>query len=374
MSSRPLSYFALALALVCTPAAAADLVVGSVNPMSGVMADMGNELMWGARAAFEAANAQGGVNGNKVLLVAKDGGYRPSEAAAVVKTMIEQDKPIALIAIAGTSINEEILKQKLLNQAQIPHIGPLSGGMVLRKPVNPYLYNVRASYRAEASRLVKQALTMGATKIAMFYQNDDFGLDGLEAVEAELKKRDMSVIAKGSYETGADDVRAAVNTIAKANPDAVILFSANKTAAAFIRGMRQQNSSAGFYAASLVNHRVLIDQAGLNNVQNLVISQVVPSPNNLSKPIVKEYREALKRIPEAKPSYFGLESYIAAKVLLEGLKRAGPTPTRQSLQKALDSMNKYNAGGFELTFGPNDHEGSEFVDIAIVGSDGAFRQ
>ncbi|MFC4160323.1 ABC transporter substrate-binding protein [Chitinimonas lacunae] len=372
---RSLPFRLSALALVCGQVCAADLVVGSVNPMSGVMADMGNELMWGARAAFEAVNAQGGVNGNRLVLLAKDGGYRPAEAAAVVKNLIEQDKPIALIAIAGTSINEEILNQKLLNHAQIPHVGPLSGGAVLRRPINPYLYNVRASYRAEASRLVKQALTMGATKIAMFYQNDDFGLDGLNSVEAELKKHNMKVIATGSYETGADDVRAAVSTIAKAGPDAVIMFSADKTAAAFMRGMRQHNSTANFYAASLVNHRILIQQAGLNNVQNLVISQVVPSPNNLSKPIVKEYRDALKRhIPEAKPSYFGLESYIAAKVLIEGLKRAGPSPTRQSLQKALDGIGRYNAGGFELTFGPNDREGSEFVDIAIVGADGEFRQ
>ncbi len=361
---------AAAVALTAT-AHADDLVVGTVNPMSGVLADLSNDLVSGVKACFEAINAKGGVNGNRIQLVARDGGYKPGDAANVVKQVIEQEKPIAMIAIAGTSINEAILEQKLLTSHQIPLIGPLSGGAALRKPINPYLYNLRASYKVEAQRLVKQALSSGATKVAVFYQNDDFGQDGLAAAEAAMVKAGHKLAASGGYETGSDDVKAAVAAILKSQPDAVVMFSANKSTAAFIKAMRAAGSNAQFYNVSTVNHKALIQLAGLNNVQNMVISQVVPSPNNTVKSVVREYRENLKKyVPTAQPSHNGLESYIAAKVLVEGLKHAGNSPTRSSLQRALDGLGRYNAGGFEVTFG----EGSDLVELGIVGPDGELRQ
>lgn len=364
----------LVLGLFWPVAHATDLVVGSVNPLSGALADMSAEIVSGAKAHFEAVNAKGGVNGNRVLFLVRDGGVRPDGAAKTTQDLIDTEKPLALLGIAGTAINEEILRQRILNQNQIPLLGPLSGGIALRKPVNPYLYNVRASYRAESAKLVKSAISTGAQRIAVFYQNDDFGEDGLTAVQAQLAKQNMTIVASGGYPTGTDQVKDALDTIYRAKPDAVVLFAANKAAAAFIKGMRDKSSSAQMLGVSTLNYRTLIATAGLPAIQNMVISQVVPSPANVARPIVKEYRENLKRyVPTAVPSYIGLESYISAKLLTEGLKRAGNAPTRASLQKALDGLEDFDAGGFQLRFGPNDREGSEFVDVAIVGSDGELR-
>lgn len=365
---------AIALTLCSQLGWADDIIVGTVNPLTGAFADLGNDLVNGARAYFEATNAHGGVNGNRLHLQVRDGGIKAEGAAAITRDLIAKEKPLALLAISGTAINEEILRQKILTEQGIPLVGPMSGGNALRNPVNPYLYNVRASYRAETRELVRAALTGGAQRIAVLYQSDDFGEDGVAAVEAQLAKKQLKLVAKGGYPTGTDQVKAAVDSIRAVQPDAVILFAANKPAAAFIKALREAGSPALFYSVSTVNPKALIAGAGLANVQSMVISQVVPSVNNTSKSIVKEYRDNLKRyVPAAQPSPLSLESYIAAKMLVEGLKRAGSNPTRQSLQSALDGIGRFDAGGFPMVFGPHDRQGSDYVDVGIVGPDGELR-
>jgi ABC-type branched-subunit amino acid transport system substrate-binding protein len=345
--------------------------LGQSAPLTGPAAQLGLQMNRGARIFFERLNAQGGIGGRTVELHALDDGYEPERCKANTETFIQKEEMFALFGYVGTPTSVAALP--LVNAAKIPFFGPFTGAEVLRDPFSRYVFHVRASYYAETALIVKQLTSLDLTRIAVFRQNDIYGQAGLDGVVRALKPLKLAPAAIGLVERNSIDVASAVKTIVAAQPHSVVQISAYKSCAAFVREARKAGYGGTFYNVSFVGTQALADELGKDGL-GVVVSQVMPFPFSTVTPISREYLDAVRQAGgDAVPNYSSMEGYVAAKVFAEGLKRAGGNPTRESLVTALESMQRYDAGGYMVNFGPHDHQGSTFVDLSMLTGDGKVR-
>ena len=368
------SWFTFFTALLLSPPAwpqgvtTDTILIGQSAALSGPAEQLGKEMKAGAEAYFDAVNRSGGVNGRKIKLLSLDDGYEPEKAAANTRKLIAEDKILALFGYVGTPTSNAALP--IFTEAKVPFVGAFTGAQSLREPFNRYIFNVRASYFDETEAIIQHLVQSGAKRIAVFYQNDAYGKAGLAGVERAMKKRDLAITSTATVERNTVDVAKAVQSMSKDNPTAIVMISAYKSCAAFIKAMQAANAFPQFWNVSFVGAKALANELGEDG-RGVQISQVVPFPSSDVTPIVREYQ---KRIGGAdKYSFTSLEGYIAARVLVEGLRRAGKNPTRESLVDGLASMGKVDLGGFTVNYTPTNHNGSSFVDLTIISGGGKFR-
>lgn len=349
-----------------------DIVIGQVAPLSGVLADTGKDMVLGAKVYFDSVNAQGGIQGRKIRHVVKDDGYKVDETVRLTREVVDKDGAVALIGFAGTGNVAELLKQKVLENANIALMAPYTGGEVLRTPFNPNIFHIRAGYADEAEGIVNQLVMLNMKRIGVMYQDDPFGKAGLAGVEAALKKRNLELVGTGAYEKNTDNVADAVKAIAAANPQAVVMISVNKSTAAFSKEIRAASTVAQLVNISVVNPKEIVRLIGADHARGIGIAQVMPYPFSSTAAIVKEYQQAMKKHAPAgtELSYTSFEEFIGAKVLVEGLRRAGANPTREKVIRALETLNAFDTGGFTVRFSPDNRIGSRFVEITVLGKDG----
>jgi len=367
---------ALALAGSALPAAFARaqerraIVLGQSAPLTGPSAQLGLQMQLGAKACFESVNSAGGVNGLPIVLHTLDDGYEPARCKANTEKFI-QDDVFALFGFVGTPTSLAALP--LATQAKLPFIAPLTGADGLREPFNKLVFHVRASYMDETELIVKQLTELGLKKIAVFHQNDAYGQAGLVGVQRALARRKLTPTAVATVERNSTDVALAVKTLAAAQPEAIVQVSAYKSCAAFIRAARKAGYGGLFYNVSFVGTQALADELG-KDAAGVVVSQVMPSPFGAAVGLVDDYQHALKKLdPKAEPNYTSIEGYIAARVVVEALKRMG-RPTREALVGALETLPAYESRGYQLRFGPNRHVGSSFVELSMLTADGKVRR
>jgi branched-chain amino acid transport system substrate-binding protein len=366
-------FLAAAAAMAATFASAqgvtdTQVVLGQSVALTGPAQQLGLDMQLGATLYFNRVNAQGGVNGRRIVLKTLDDGYESTRAAENTKKLINDEKVFALFGYVGTPTSQASLP--IFTEARVPFVGPFTGAELLRSPVNRYIFNVRASYYDETEAIVQHLTAMSVNKIAVFYQNDSYGQAGLAGVERALKKRDIAVAAKGTVERNTVEVKGAVDTMLKAQPQAIVMISAYKSCAAFIKEMKKAGSNPTFWNVSFVGSKALakeLDKEG----RGVQISQVVPFPWDSTVPVVKEYRRAMD---EGKHEIgFGtLEGWIAARVMVEGLRRAGRKLDRETFVRSMESINDYDVGGFKVSYGPANRSGSKFVDLTIISKDQRF--
>ena len=377
MLSKWIRAASLGLALISLAAAHAaptqdDIVIGQVAPLTGTIAGTGTEYVAGGAAYFAYINDNGGIHGRKLRVVVKDDSYKPDQTLALTRQLLAEDKPLALFGFIGTANVLALNKNKVLEEAGIALLAPYTGAQDLREPLHPNLFHIRASYTDETAGMVEHLHTIGVRRIAVMYQDDAFGKSGLAGAESALKKLGLQLAAKGGYDrTKPEAVDAAVAAIAPANPDAVIMVAVNKASAAFIKKLRAQGSQAQLFSISVVNFKELLVNAGEDHARGIGISQVMPYPYSPRIPVVREFQTLMAKYqPDKVISYASMESFIAAKILVEAIRRAGPEATRQKVIAQLDKMNSYDAGGFRVNFAPDNHVGSRFVEVTVIGRDG----
>ncbi len=320
---------------------------------------------------FDQVNAQGGVGRRLIEIRKLDDGYEPERCADNTRRLIAEDV-FALFGYIGTPTSLAALP--LATRAKIPFIAPFTGAMALREPFNRYAFHVRASYNDETALIVKQLTNLGLKKIAVFHQNDAYGKAGLDGVTLALAALNLKPVAQATVERNSVDVDAAVKAIVAAAPDAVVQVSAYKACAAFIRAARKAGYGGTFYNVSFVGTQALADELGKEGA-GVVVSQVVPSPYNAASPLAREFVAAVKKAGgEAQVNFSSMEGYLAAKVLVEGLKRAATRSlSRDALISGLESLNNQSFGGFSVSFSPRNHVASSYVDISMLTGDGRVR-
>jgi branched-chain amino acid transport system substrate-binding protein len=342
--------------------------VGQSAAFTGPAAQLGIQMRDGMKAYFDHVNAQGGVNGRKIQLVTRDDTYESKLAADNTRKLIDEDKVFALIGYVGTPTSAAALP--IFTEAKVPFIGPFTGAELLRTPQNRYIFNVRASYYDETDKIVEQLLTVGMKKFAVFYQNDAYGQAGLAGMERAVKARGGEIVSRSTVERNTVDVAKAVGEIRPKSPDAIVMVSAYKSIAAFVRAMKKQGYTGQFHNVSFVGSKALADELGPDG-HGVVISQVVPFPYSLAIPVIREFSDLAAK-SKIDVNFSSVEGYLVAKVFVEGLKRAGKAPTRENLITALESINDVDFGGFNVSFSPTSHNASRYVDLTIIGRGGKF--
>ena len=345
------------------------VVLGQSVALTGPAAALGIEMRNGAKVYFDFINAKGGVNGRKIQLITLDDGYEPARTVPNTKKLIEEHKVFALFGYVGTPTSSAALP--LFTQARVPFFGAFTGAELLRQPFNRYIFNVRASYYDETEKIVEQLVSTGSKNIAVFYQDDAYGQAGLKGVELAMTRRALKISSLGTVERNTIKVEQAVKTINAAQPDAVVMIGAYKACGEFIRQMKKHGSAAQFYNVSFVGSKALADDLGGEGV-GVAISQVMPFPWGAAVPVVREYQSLMLRAGHKEFTFSTVEGYIAAKVFVEALRRAGKDLTRERLVAALEKMNDVDVGGFYVGFSPTNHNASKFVDLTIIARDGKF--
>jgi len=345
------------------------ILLGQAAVFSGPAAQLGIQMRNGIKTYLDYVNEHGGVNGRKLELVSEDDRYEPSVAPAASKKLIDEHKVFALLGYVGTPTGMAHLP--VVTQAKVPLVGMFTGAEALRAPLNRYVFHVRASYYDETEKIVEQVVSTGGKKIAVFYQNDAYGEAGRKGTEIALAKRSMKIYSNGTVERNTLKVENAVKTISASEPDAVVMVGAYAACAEFIKQMKKAGSGATFYNVSFVGSKALSDALG-DAGSGVAISQVVPFPWGTSVPVVKEYQALSARSGFKDYNFSAMEGFLTAKVMVEGLRRAGKNPTREGLVDALERMQDVDLGGFYVSYSPKNHAGSKFVDLTIIGHNGKF--
>jgi len=367
---------ALGLALAFGSALAAEpgisrdrIVIGQSAGFTGSVAGTVKELTAGAQLYFDHVNGKGGVHGRKIVLESMDDGFDPKRSPEVFKKLIEEKKVFAMFLSRGTPTNEAAYP--VLEAAKVPLVGPSTGAMSMYNPPRKYMFPVRASYQSETFKIVPQLVNMGITRIALLYVEDSFGKDGLAGVQQAMTEAKLTPVAVASHPRGGTKVEEAVAAIGNSDPQAVIMITLADAGVAFVKQMKASGRSPMFITLSNNSSNAFIKNLGADGL-GLAVSQVSPYPFSGSEAITREYLGLLKGKPDHAPSYSSMEGFIAAKVLVEGLRRAGKEPTREKLIAGLESMNRFDLGGLDVTYGPNLRVGTSYIDLTIISKTGRF--
>ena len=368
---------ALALCIVGGTAFAEDgvsdgkIVFGQVAALQGPAQALGQGMRQGILAAFDAANRAGGISGRKLELKSLDDGYEPEKTIEATKRLVDEDKVFALVGAVGTPTSKA--GQPIATAEKVPFIGPFTGAEFLRNPYNRYVVNIRSSYFQETEAWIDHLVKdLAISRIAILYQDDAFGLAGLEGVQRAMAKRNMSLVAEGTFKRNTTAVKSALLDIMKARPEAVVTVAPYKPVAEFIKLAHQVKMQAVFVAISFVGPDSLAQELG-DQGTGVIVTQVVPFPWDATLPVVKSYQSALTAVDSnAKPGFVSLEGYLAGRLVVEALKRIKGEPTREALLDAIAAA-PFDFGGVTLSYGPMKNQGSDRVFFTILQADGTFR-
>lgn len=368
--ARGLLIATLAATTVAGPLPAhADITIGQTAGHTGTVAASVKEATSGARMYFDIVNAAGGINGQKITLVSLDDKFDAKLAVANAKALIDQGA-IALFLNRGTPLTQAIMP--LLTEHKIPLVAPSTGAMVLHKPVHPWLFNVRATYQREAERAIEHLSLIGVERIAIVQVDDSFGEDAVQGAMAGLAKTNKTAVAHEKYDRAKPDFAPLVPRLLAKQPQAVLFIGSGTAVVQGMKAVRAAGSTAQLVTLSNNASAGFIKDLG-DIGHGVIVSQVFPYERSIAKPIIKEALEAAHKAGvELTPTV--VEGYVSAKVLVEGLKRAGKQPSRQSLRDALENMGRFDVGGIEVGYSPTDHSGMDYVDLAIIDKSGKFRR
>lgn len=344
------------------------IVLGQSAPFTGPAAQLGIQFHQGAKVFLDAYNAQSGRRAVQIKTL--DDGYEPDRCAANTQKLIDEDV-FALFGYIGTPTSLAALP--LAVKDKVPFVAPFTGAMALREPFHKNVFHLRASYNDETALMVRQLTHLGLKKIAVFHQNDAYGKAGLDGVTLALSEQQLKPIAQATVERNSVEVAPAVKTLLAARPDAVVQVGAYKACAAFIREARKAGFGGTFFNLSFVGTQALSDELG-KEAAGVLVTQVVPSPYSQANAIAREFTEAVRKAGNgASANFSSLEGYLAAKLLVEGLRKAPGKLSREGLITGLESIDRLQLGGFEVSFSAKNHVGSKFVELSMLTGDGKVR-
>jgi ABC-type branched-subunit amino acid transport system substrate-binding protein len=349
---------------------ARQVLFGQSAPLSGANADLGNDIRNGALAHFRKVNDSGGVYGRRIELATLDDANQVPRAEANTKKLVEEQAVFALFGYASATLSRPALPT--VEKHGVPFLAPFTGADPMRV-FHKYVYNVRASYADELEKIVEHYTSFGVGRFAVVHYDDAVGKENLSAVERALKKRNLSLVSAAAWKDRAKpDIEGGLKEVMKGRPEVVIFTTLYKATSDFIKAAQKAGFAAQMVSNSFAGASPLGNELGKDG-SGVAIAQVVPPPTKRSVPVVQEYQIAIeKHLGKKEYSFTSLEAFIAAKVAVEALRRAGPKLTRENFMEALDRMKSYDAGGYTVNFSPTDHNGSTYVELTVIGRDLKF--
>lgn len=360
---------ALCLATCLTGRATAQIIVGQTAGFTGAVAATVKEATDGAKLYFDAVNAKGGVNGQQIELVSLDDKFDPKTAAANARTLITEKGAVALFLTRGTPHNELIIP--VLDELKVPLLGPSTGAMLLHNPVRKYVFNVRSTYQREAEKAIGLLSSIGITSIGVLHVDDSFGADAFVGVKAGFDATKLTPVFIGKYDRAKPDFMPLAADVKRTSPQAVMVVGSGTHVIDALKAIRATGSRAQLVTLSNNASGGFVKALG-ENARGTIITQVFPNERSIASPLVKEALALAraKNIAEVSPAM--LEGFASAKVLTEGLRRAGSNPSGEKVRAGLEAIRGFDVGGLDVTYSPTDHTGLDFVDLSIINKDGKF--
>jgi branched-chain amino acid transport system substrate-binding protein len=346
------------------------ILIGQSGEFSGQ--GVAKENTDGARAYFAHVNRSGGIHGRKIELKSCDDARIVRRTIENTEKLIHEDKVFALFGYRSTP--SVVAALPVLTKAGVPLIAPFSGAQAIREPLNPLVFHLRASYQQEAGKIITHLATQGTRRIGILYQDDEFGKDGLAGYHKYLNAWKLSAPVVAKYDRKTLDIDAAVQAMAKAAPEAVVMACTPKACVNFVKKMKSLGLRPQFFTLSNVNSDEFVKALGEDG-RGVGVAQVVPYPWRAASPLVREFQHMIRDMPaaEALPiSYSSFEGFVAAKLLVDGLRRAGPNLTRANFAAAMESMQDHDLGGMFIRYTGADHTGSDFVELTMISRDGKY--
>lgn len=348
-----------------------EIRLGASQVLSGPLGAQTRQYGEGARLMFDAVNAAGGIHGRKIRFTALDDGFDPKRAADNTRKLIEEDKVFMLFNSTGTAQTAAVLP--ILKASKTILFGPVTGASSLREGVNPYLFHVRASYANETEKIVTQLQQIGVSRVAFFYQDDGLGKTLLGEVKKATTAAGLTLLAEIKVDPAAPDFAAAAAATAQASPQAVIVGTAGLTFTAYVQAVMATPTRPVFYGFSVASLDV-INRELKEKARGIILAQIMPSLRNTTIPVVAEYLKLLKaKNPDAVPSASQFEGFVHARLLVEGLRRTGRDLSTESFRRTLQTSGEMAFGRFTARYSPRSHNGSDYVELAIIDAQGQLR-
>lgn len=348
-----------------------EIRLGGSAVLSGPLGPQTTAYGVGSRLYFDAVNAAGGVHGRKITYSTLDDGFDVKRAVSNTRKLIEEDGVFMIYNNTGTAQTAAILP--LLEENRTIAFGPVTGASVFRDKFNPYLFNVRASYANEARRIVSQLRQIGISRVAVFYQDDGFGKTLLGELKQAAAIEKINFVAEAKVNPNQPDFQAAAVAIERAQPQAVILGTAGTTFTSYVKAVRQTSIRPVFYGFSVASLDV-INRELKEQARGIILAQIMPSLRNSTIPVVAEYRKLLQaKSADAVPSASEFEGFVHAKLLVEGFRKAGRNLSTETFIKAMENAGEISFGRFVAKYSPQSHNGSSYVELAIIDNAGQLR-
>ena len=336
--------------------------------LSGPLSSYGEAKRAGAAAYIDQVNRQGGVNGRLIKVTVMDDGYDPKRTVANLKSMVSEQRPSAILGLFGVPTIAAALP--IIEELRIPTVGLTTGSIALRVPSKRYIFPVRASYADEATSLMRHLKLLNLTAVTLIQQDNAFGSLVRDAFVSAAQQNGIKV-SQVMLRADASDAVTVTKTALAQGGDAVFLSMLSGAAIPTIRSIRSQAKSAiPLYAISATDASILIRDLGVL-AAGLIVSQVVPAQDSSKYRISMDYTKSLAANAGGAPSFYGLEAFIEAKILVEALKLAGDAVgDPEAVTRALERLVDYDVGGLNIRFSKDAHQGASFVDLMMIGSKG----
>ncbi len=361
----------LSAALFWSQPAHAQLRIGQPSGFSGSVAVGVKENTVGAKLYFDEVNRRGGIHGQPIELRSVDDRFDPALTAATARDLITRDRVLALFLNRGTPHTQALLP--VLLEHQVPLVGPSTGAFLLHEPPHPWVFNVRATYQREVVHAIAHLAQIGLKRIAVLYTQDSFGEDALAGAARGFAQVGIQPVRTEGFARDKPDFTRPAQALAQQLAQAVLIAGSAGNVAQAVKVLRAAGSNAQVVTLSNNASEGFIALLG-EHARGVIVTQVFPNERGAAVPMVREAQQLARAagLPGVSPAM--LEGYAAAKVLVEGLQRAGPRPTPQRLRDALASMRQFNLGGLELGYSANDHTGLDYVDLSIINASGRFQR
>jgi len=359
---------ALLAVLPCLALAEGKIVIGQSAPLTGPNADIGKDIRDGALAWFKKLNAGGGVHGKSIELVTLDDKNDRKVAGANAVKLVNENGAVALFGFASATLSLDAMP--IVNERRVPFFAPFTGADAIKK-MGPYVFTIRASYADELEKILDHWSHLGIARVTVLHYDDEIGNQNYATVERYMKaagKLATSVSVKRNAEIGKETVDA----IIASDPQVVVVTTLFTPTAQVAKGLRAANRMYNMTTLSFTGPSQLAKVGG-TDVVGVSIAGVVPAPAKTSVPAVRECGEAIKAAGVAEVNYTNLEACIAAKILVEGIRRGGKDVTHESIYKGLQALGTYDAGGYVVHYSDTERHGSKYVDLAVIGKGGVFR-
>lgn len=346
-----------------------EIVIGNSITLQGGKNDYGVAALSGMTLFFDNLNAAGGVNGRRIVLRTLDDDNKPATAEANARQLVQSGVFLLFGPIEG---GPSTAVMKAAVELKVPLFGPMAGPPVLRRPLQPMVFPVRAEHREEFRALMAWGRSTGLKTVGFFHADSDGGRQHLQNVRLIAQELGLEVVLPLPVKSDAkpEDFDAMVALLRARKPDMVLNHGSPTAYQALITQARKAGLGTTFMGVNSGSSQLARNLGPL--AQGMVFAQVVPSPWERKREIAREYQDAMRKArPDAVFSYGALEGYMTAKALALALKAAGRDLSRAGLIKVLESTS-FDLGGVKIRYSATEREGSSFVDLAMVSREGKF--